>query len=440
MPDERTPDGRMNDRPAPDHAETVLEADIVRTLPGFSLALRLDVRREILVLFGPSGSGKSRTLQALAGLDRPDGGRIVMRSPQGGAEVFFDAEQRRDVRPQDRRVGYVPQSLGLFPHLTVAQNVTYGLRDRPRRERDETGRRLLSLMQLHGLADRRPSQLSGGQRQRVALARALAVEPRLLLLDEPFTALDGPTRRALGDELRTLQQARGIPVVLVTHDIDEAFALADRIAVIDAGRLLQVGDRRDVFARPASRRVAELVGIANLLPGVVRGPAPQGGVIVEWGPIALHVGGAAVDRAVAPGAAVDLAVAASTIMVLKPDADPPARAAAPSTEPGGPDAEGRPNVIECRLLRTEMGRETIRLDVQPLAGAALSPLRLEIPAYAYYRLELDQRARFAVQLKPDQLHLIPRAEAPTPPAQPARGDNGAPPAAGRIRMMTGKSV
>lgn len=375
-------------------AETVLEADIVRTLPGFSLALRLDLRREILVLFGPSGSGKSRTLQALAGVDRPDGGRIVMEPGAAAPTVFFDAEARRDLRPQERRVGYVPQSLGLFPHLSVAQNAAYGLRSHSKEERRATVRRLLGLMRLQELAGRRPGQLSGGQRQRVALARALAVEPRLLLLDEPFTALDGPIRRALGEELRALQQSRGIPVVLVTHDIDEAFALADRLAVIDAGRLLQIGDRQDIFVRPVSRRVAELVGIANLLPGIVRGPSPQGGATVDWGPIALRVARA---ETMEPGARVDLAITASAIMVLKPEAD---------TAIVGNTGEGRPNVVECELLRTEMGRETMRLDVQPLAAAALSPLRLEIPAYAYYRLELDRRSRFAVQLKPEQLHLI----------------------------------
>ena len=408
MPEHTTP----GDAPG-----TVLEADIVRTLPGFSLALRLDLRREILVLFGPSGSGKSRTLQALAGVDRPDGGRIVMHAAEGAPDVFFDAAEGRDVRPQDRRVGYVPQSLGLFPHLTVAQNIAYGLRRQARPDREAVVRRLLGLMQLHGLAARRPGQLSGGQRQRVALARALAVEPRLLLLDEPFTALDGPTRRALGDELRALQQSRDIPVVLVTHDVDEAFALADRLAVIDDGRLLQIGDRQEIFARPASRRVAELVGIANLLPGIVRGPAPQGGAIVEWGPIALHVAGA---PATEPGTPVDLAVAASTIMVLKPDAPALVDSSVPpdSVLPDGALAgqEGRPNLIACELLRTEMGRETMRLDVQPLGGGALSPLRLEIPAYAYYRLELDRRSRFVVQLKPEQLHLIARVSAGTPPA------------------------
>ena len=382
-----------------DSGPPVLEADIVRTVPGFSLALQLRVRDEILVLFGPSGSGKSLTLQALAGVDRPDGGRIVLRdpaAPSASPRIFFDAEQGLSARPQDRRLGYVPQSLGLFPHLSVAANVGYGLRARPRAEREATVRRLLALMGLRDLGARRPGRLSGGQRQRVALARALAVDPRLLLLDEPFTALDGPTRRALGAELRALHEQRRIPVLLVTHDVDEAFALADRVAVLDAGRILQLGDRQEVFARPVSRRVAELVGVANLLPATVRGPAPGGGVVVEWGSLALHVADA---TTAAPGARVDLAIAASAIMVLREESEVPALSG----------LEGRPNVFSCQVRHTEMGRETMRLDVQPLAGGSLRPLRLEIPTYAYYRLGLDRRNRFGVQLKPERLHLIPRA-------------------------------
>ena len=392
----------MADPTPPATPDLQLHADIVRALPGFSLAVRFTLGREVLVLFGPSGAGKSLTLQALAGVDRSHGrsgagGRITI--VDGDREtVLFDARRGIRVKPQDRRLGYVPQSLGLFSHLSVTENVTYGLRGRSRRERESVARRLLSLMQLRDLGDRRPGQLSSGQRQRVALARALAVAPRLLLLDEPFTALDGPTRRALGAELRRLHEQRGLPVVLVTHDVDEAFALADRIAVLDAGRLLQIGPREEVFARPASRRVAQLVGIENVLSARVRGDAPPGSMVVEWGPIALQVALPPQPRP-APGEPVDLAIAASQVMVLKEQGE---LAAAP---PGG---EGRSNVIPCRTLRQEMGRETVRLELQPLAASTPAPLRLELPAYAYYRLGLDRRRTPAVQLKPEFLHLMPR--------------------------------
>jgi molybdate transport system ATP-binding protein len=386
--------------------DTVLRADVVRTLPGFSLAAQFDVGCEVLVLFGPSGSGKSLTLQAIAGVDRPDGGSIVL-DIDGDETVLFDSAAGIDVKPQQRRIGYVPQSLALFPHLTVQENITYGLRGQSKSERGEAAKRLLALMRLSDLQDRLPRQLSGGQRQRVALARALAVEPRLLLLDEPFTALDGPTRRALRHEVRRLHEERGVPVLLVTHDTDEAFALADRIAVIDAGRVLQIADRDGVFSRPVSRRVAELVGVENILPGVVRSVGSPGSsagdVVINWGEMALLVREPRPTVAdLTPGARVDLALGASQITVLK-ESDPVSSDSDGSENAGGEG--GRANVIAVRAARIEMARDTIRMDLLP-QGSAATLLRLEIPAYAYYRLGLDQREQFHVQLKPEWLHLM----------------------------------
>ena len=388
----------MTEPQACSQAEPVLRADIVRTLRGFSLAVSFEMRREVLVLFGPSGSGKSLTLQALAGVDRPQGGRIVL-GMEGDEQVLFDAEAGIDRKPQERRIGYVPQSLALFPHLSVRENVVYGLRLEPPAARAETAKRLLALMRLSDLADRRPRQLSGGQRQRVALARALAVEPRLLLLDEPFTALDGPTRRALGQELRRLHQERAVPVLLVTHDTDEAFALGDRIAVMDAGRILQIGPRETVFARPVSRRAAELVGIENVLRAVVRS-ADAEHVVVDWGQQALLVNRPGDGPTPAAGARVDLAIGASQLTVLKEEQEP---------------AEGeRANVVEVETVEAEMARDAMRLRLRALlpppsrtaSASESTPLELEIPAYAYYRLGLDGRSRFRVQLKPEWLHLM----------------------------------
>ena len=375
-------------------SDRVLRADIVRTLPGFSLTASFDVGRETLVLFGPSGSGKSLTLQALAGIDRPDGGRITLGADDDEV-VLFDAQQGVQRKPQERRIGYVPQTLALFPHLSVLENVVYGLRRQPRTAREEHGKRLLALMRITEFADRFPRQLSGGQQQRVALARALAVEPRLLLLDEPFTALDGPTRRELGAQVRRIHDERGIPVLLVTHDRDEAFALADRIAVIDQGRILQISSREDAFARPLSRRVAELVGIENVLPAIVRGGTPNA-LTVEWGATALTVRGdhAALDPAL--GQRLDLAIAASQLLVLKDDL--------PLGDASGSDEEGRANVIGVRAAQTEMARDTVRMELLPIRPPSTTMLQLELPAYVYYRLGLDSRANFAVQLKPEWLH------------------------------------
>ncbi len=375
-------------------SDRVLRADIVRTLPGFSLTASFDVGRETLVLFGPSGSGKSLTLQALAGIDRPDGGRITLGADDDEV-VLFDAQQGVQRKPQERRIGYVPQTLALFPHLSVLENVVYGLRRQPRPAREEHGKRLLALMRITEFADRLPRQLSGGQQQRVALARALAVEPRLLLLDEPFTALDGPTRRELGAQVRRIHDERGIPVLLVTHDRDEAFALADRIAVIDQGRILQISSREDAFARPLSRRVAELVGIENVLPAIVRGVTPNA-LTVEWGATALTVRGDHTALDPAPGQRLDLAIAASQLLVLKDDL--------PLGETSGSAGEGRANVIEVRAAQTEMARDTVRMELLPIRPPSTTALQLELPAYVYYRLGLDSRANFAVQLKPEWLH------------------------------------
>ncbi len=381
-------------------ARAVLRANIVRTLRGFSLSASFEMRREVLVLFGPSGSGKSLTLRALAGVDRPQDGRIVLGTPDN-EHVLFDAEAGIDRKPQERLIGYVPQSLALFPHLSVRENVAYGLRREPPEAQLGAAMHLLALMRLSDLADRLPRQLSGGQRQRIALARALAIKPRLLLLDEPFTALDGPTRRALGQELRRLHRERAVPVMLVTHDTDEAFALGDRIAVMDAGRILQIGSRETIFARPVSRRVAELVGIENILAAVVRAVDSEY-VVVDWGQQTLLVERLGNGPPPELGSWVDLAIGASQLTVLKQEEEQEA-------------AEGeRANVVEVETVEAEMARATMRLRLCPLSpsGSRLptpvesTPLQLEIPAYAYYRLGLDGHSRFRIQLKPEWLHLM----------------------------------
>jgi molybdate transport system ATP-binding protein len=216
---------------------------------------------EIVVLYGHSGAGKSLTLQMIAGLMKPDSGRILLEG-----RAVFDSAGGVNVPPQGRRVGYVVQDLALFPHLTVLQNVTFGVRGQ---ERFDHGRAILDSLGLAGYEDRRPASLSGGQRQRVALARALARDVPLLLFDEPFSALDDSLRRTMRSELLRLKQELGLTILFVTHDLREAHLLADRLIVFDDGRVLQDGQREEVFRRPASRRVGELTGVANLLSGRV---------------------------------------------------------------------------------------------------------------------------------------------------------------------------
>ncbi|MFO1324226.1 MAG: sulfate ABC transporter ATP-binding protein [Burkholderiales bacterium] len=222
----------------------------------------LDVQTgELLALLGPSGSGKTTLLRIIAGLEAPDRGT-----------VSFHGEDATDVHARERQVGFVFQHYALFGHLTIFENVAFGLRVRPRHVRpNEAAIRkkvmtLLELVQLDWLADRYPHQLSGGQRQRIALARALAVEPRVLLLDEPFGALDARVRQELRRWLRRLHDDVHVTSVFVTHDQEEALEVADRVVVMNHGRVEQVGSPEDVYDRPASPFVFEFLGHVNRLP------------------------------------------------------------------------------------------------------------------------------------------------------------------------------
>jgi len=227
----------------------------------------LDVRPgELLALLGPSGSGKTTLLRSIAGLEFPDEGQIL-----------FDDQDVTFAAAAERGVGFVFQQYALFRHMTVARNIAFGLdvkkrKDRPKRAAiaarvDE----LLKLVELDGLGKRYPAQLSGGQRQRVALARALAVSPRVLLLDEPFGALDATVRKSLRRELRRVHDAAGVATVFVTHDQEEALELADRVAVLNKGRIEQIGAPDELQNHPASAFVAGFVGEANRIEGEVRG-------------------------------------------------------------------------------------------------------------------------------------------------------------------------
>jgi molybdate transport system ATP-binding protein len=228
----------------------------------FEVAAELSIplrEAPVTVLFGPSGSGKTTLLRMIAGLERPDAGSIVF-----GERPWFDAARSIDLPPQQRRAGFLFQDYALFPHLTVAENVAYAA------PRGAAGR-LLDAFGLARLSDSRPRALSGGEQQRVALARALAAQPALLLLDEPLSALDAPTRTRTRHELRRMLLDARVPSIVVTHDRMEAVALGDWMAVMVDGRIRQSGPVQDVFRRPADRRVAESLGVENVLPAEIDG-------------------------------------------------------------------------------------------------------------------------------------------------------------------------
>jgi sulfate transport system ATP-binding protein len=242
----------------------MIEVRNVRKTFGTFVALNdlsLHVERgELLALLGPSGSGKTTLLRILAGLEFPDSGSVLL-----------DGGDATKVAARERRVGFVFQHFALFRHMTVFENIAFGLKVRPRANRpprQEIAKRvfdLLALVQLEGLAERYPTQLSGGQRQRVALARALAIEPRLLLLDEPFGALDARVRKELRRWLRRLHDELGITGVFVTHDQEEAFEVADRVVVMNQGRIEQTGSPSEIYDHPATPFVYQFLGNVNAL-------------------------------------------------------------------------------------------------------------------------------------------------------------------------------
>ncbi|MGX9981394.1 ABC transporter ATP-binding protein [Methylobacterium fujisawaense] len=258
-------------------------------------AVTLDLEPgELFCLLGPSGCGKSTLLRMIAGFERPTAGRILL----GEADLTA-------LPPHRRPVNMMFQSYALFPHMSVAGNIGYGLKGLGRAAAANRVADLLRLVRLDGFGDRRPDTLSGGQRQRVALARALAREPKLLLLDEPLGALDRGLREETQGELRAVQWRLGTAFIVVTHDPEEAMMLADRIGVMEGGRLIQVGPPAELYRRPASRFVAGLLGDVNLIPGRLGAEGPGGAREVETAYGAVQ--GVAAD-ALETGAAVVVAV------------------------------------------------------------------------------------------------------------------------------------
>jgi ABC-type sulfate/molybdate transport systems ATPase subunit len=268
-----------------------LNVSLHQRFGSFLLAVNFHVPLGLIVLFGASGAGKSLTLRSVAGLLHPKRGYVAV-----DRHVLFDNAAGVDLPPQERRMGYVPQHYALFPHLTVAENILFALPSQSlwtqwgkgRAPRQARVRELLNALELEGLERRYPATLSGGQQQRVALARALAAEPYLLLLDEPFNALDAAVRERLRDTLKQFQRRFAVPIVLVTHDHAEAQQLADTIVVLQQGQVVQVGSVQEIFLMPRTPYVARLVGQHNVFGGYIATPsgdqpsAPPKALRLSW--------------------------------------------------------------------------------------------------------------------------------------------------------------
>jgi molybdate transport system ATP-binding protein len=366
--------------------ERRLCVDIHRRLPSFNLDLSLEVEEEVLVLFGPSGSGKTMTLESIAGLVSPDEGEIVL-----DGQVLFRrglAGEHVNLPARKRGIGYVFQSYALFPNLTVLQNVRYPLgRDSNGRERALT---LVNQMGLGPLADRLPHQLSGGQQQRVAIARALARDPEVLLLDEPFSALDPGLRERLRTDLRALQLERNLIVVCVTHNVEDAFALGDRLAVLRDGKLQQVGAVGEVFRRPSSMRAAEVLAIRNIFHARVSAATAEH-VSLEWDGLELY----APAQPCSPGDTVPVYIAPEDVKILYPD-----RAAL-----GGLAL----NQLDATVLSVENQREmrVIRLALQN--GHELEARGAN---YFYQQLDLSQGAPIRISLRSEGLRILREEDTP----------------------------
>lgn len=356
-----------------------IEFDASASLGDFSYEGAFSAREEILVLFGHSGAGKSVSLQMIAGLLKPSTGRIVI-----DGRPVFDNSLGINLRPQDRRVGYVVQDLALFNHMTVRENIAFGL---PRGAAPTRVTDLLDLLGLAELEHRRPRTLSGGQQQRVALARALARESRLLLLDEPFSALDESLRSSLRRELLRLRRELGLTIVFVTHDLREAHLLADQLAVFDQGRVLHAGPSETVFRSPRSRRVAELTGVANIFEGTV---ASQGRdcTLVEASGMRLRCERYAGDVDLPPGTPVDVGIRAERVNLRR----------------HGPES-GETNLFDAEIVEEFAYGSSHTLHLRPVGGGPL--LEVEIAARPYEVLGVADRRQWLVELPASDLHVMP---------------------------------
>lgn len=339
---------------------------------------------EILALVGPSGSGKSTILRCIAGLRRAAAGRIAV-----GDATWFDSATRIDLPAYRRRAGFVFQTYALFPHMPAVDNVAAALGHLAARDRRARARQLLASVHLAGLESRRPAELSGGQQQRVAVARALAREPDVLLLDEPFSAVDQVTRRKLYRELAELRRELRMPVVLVTHDLEEAALLADRMCILHHGRTLQTASPSELLARPADVLVARLVDLKNVHEGTVLEHRPQAGFTM------LRALGTTLEARMqpgfAPGARVNWVVPEGSVILHRRDR---------------PSRGEHENPVAGVVTEFVALGENASVRIAP-DGATGQMLAMSVPSHVARRNGIATGVRVTVSLLADSIHVMP---------------------------------
>ncbi len=371
----------------------MIEVAVLKRYPGFTLDAAWNAGDEVVTLFGPSGAGKSLTLQCLAGLLRPDVGRIVVNG-----RTFDDTAAAVHLPPQARRLGYVFQGYALFPHLTVAENVGFGLRNRSPAERRRRVPETLDRFELAGLATRYPRQLSGGQQQRVALARALAPDPEVLLLDEPLSALDAPLRRQLREELARVIRDFRKTVVLVTHDLAEAYQLGERLVVYDTGRVVQAAAKHELQWRPASPAVARLMGVRNIVRGTVVKASPDR-IEIAWRAHTVEaVNSPTAPYLAAPGTSVAFFVRPEYVRLIRKDRP-------------GPDPAHHMNVLHGTVVG-DLDQGTswtllFRVNAPGEPSQGHYDLEIEIPKLVYEILDVGRDRHWAVSMHRGALQILP---------------------------------
>ncbi len=341
-------------------APGILSFDVELALGGFSLRCAFHVEREVVVLFGASGAGKTSILESIAGFRRPERGRIEI-----GGRVLFDAASGAFVPVHLRRVGYLSQQPALFPHMTVGENIAYGLHGMPSAEREERVRAMMERFQIAALSGRKPGAISGGEQQRAALARALVCEPEALLLDEPLSALDQRLKSVLLELLFDWQRERGVPMLYVTHDQQEAYSLARRLLVVECGQITADGDPRQVLDAPASREQAARAGFENLIEAEIEERHTELGTMTCHLRHDLRLETPLVEKR--PGDVVTLALRAGDILVA---IERPSGLSARNIVPGVVETvEDRAGMVELTVL---CGSTTLKVHVTRGARQSLA--------------------------------------------------------------------